>query len=318
VSSSGDFLAPGVLSYPIKVSPGDSIDVEIRFQPTGFGFKSGTISIFSNDPASPHKVNVSGECPAPRLTLMIADQGSFGRVCLGRFADEPLILTNSGKCALAVSGIVSSSADFAVPEVLSFPITIGPGDAVPVPIRFQPTSFGPKTATITMTSDDPASPSSVNVWGDAPSGKLAVTGSTYFGGVNACCCADRTLSICNVGECALQVTKVAFKRKSGHWKLIHNPFPTTLPPGSCLGIVVRYKATERCARCCELVIESDDPVTPVKTLEVLAYTVWDDGCCKEHCEDCRKGCCEKRHKEGCCQQGYPCCSDDDEDDDGEE
>jgi hypothetical protein len=43
---------------------------------------------------------------------------------------------------------------------------------------------------------------------------------------------------------------------------------------------------------------------------VLAYTVWDDGCCKEHCEDCQKGCCEKRHKESCCQQGYPCCSDD--------
>ena len=317
IASSGDFLAPGVLSYPIKVAPGDSIDVEIRFQPTGFGFKSGTISIFSNDPASPHKVNVSGDCPPPRLSLSIADRGNFGRVCLRSFVDEPLILTNSGKCTLTVFAISSSSGDFLAPEVLSFPITIGPGDAIPVAIRFEPTSLGFQSGTITVTSDDPASPATINVSGDAPSGKLAVAGSTYFGGVTPCCCADRTVSICNVGPCDLNVTSVAFRRKSSHWKLIHNPFPAVLHVGSCLPVVIQYRATERCPRACQLVIESDDPTMPVKTLDVLAYTNWDEGCCKEHCEDCRKGSCEKRHKETCCQQGYPCCADNDEDEDDE-
>ena len=66
-------------------------------------------------------------------------------------------------------------------------------------------------------------------------------------------------------------------------------------------------------------IESDDPVTPVKFVEVLAYTIW-DACCKEDC-DCgrkedddwrRKGCCDKHPS---CRQGYPCCDDDDDCDD---
>ena len=277
------------------------------------------ITILSNDPAGPHAVPVSGVLAAPKANLIIANAGSFGDVCVGSFADEPLIVTNSGKCALSIAGISSSSGDFLAPEVLSYPITVGPGDALPVPIRFKPLGFGSKTATITVTSDDPASPISVNVSGDAPPGKLTVAGSTTFGGVNAGCCADRILSICNTGDCALNVTSVHFKRRSRHWRLLNNPFPAKLRPGSCLPAVIQYRANEKCPRPCELVIESDDPATPVKFVEVLAYTVWDAGCkegCddrrKEDCDECRKGCCDEHP---CCRQGYPCCDDDDDDED---
>jgi hypothetical protein len=282
------------------------------------GAKSGTITITSDDPAGPHNVAVSGTAPAPRLTAVIADAGGFGKVCVGSFRDQPLILTNSGRCVLTVTNILSSASEFLVPEVLSYPITIGPGDALPVPIRFKPLGLGAKAATITVTSDDPASPITINVFGDAPAGKLTVAGSTTFGGVNAGCCADRTLSICNTGDCALEVTSVHFRRRSRRWKLLNNPFPAKLRPGSCLPVVIQYRANEKCARPCELVIESDDPAMPVKYVEVLAYTIWDaccrrgsDGCKKEDCNDCRKDCC---YKHPSCRQGYPCCDDDDEED----
>jgi hypothetical protein len=73
--------------------------------------------------------------------------------------------------------------------------------------------------------------------------------------------------------------------------------------------VIRYKASEKCPRCCELVIRSDDPETPIKVLEVLAYTDWNRRCG-----------CEKCHKEGsdpcgsCDECGENCCDDDDCDD----
>ena len=318
ITGSPDFFAPSVLSYPLLVDPGDSIDVVIRFQPSApFGAKAGAITIASNDPAGPHVVPVSGVLAAPKANLIIANAGSFGAVCVGSFADEPLIVTNSGKCALSITGISSSVADFLAPEVLSYPITVGPGDALPVPIRFKPLSFGAKAGTITLTSDDPASPISVNVSGESPPGKLTVAGSTTFGGVNAGCCADRTLWICNTGDCALEVTKAHFKRRSRRWRLLNDPFPAKLRPGSSLPVVIQYRAGEKCPRPCELVIESDDPLTPVKFIEVLAYTIW-DACCKEGC-DCgrkedddgrRKDCCDGRPS---CRQGYPCCDDDDDD-----
>jgi hypothetical protein len=117
--------------------------------------------------------------------------------------------------------------------------------------------------------------------------------------VKACRSVERTISICNVGDCKLHVSSVAFKHKNRHWKLINNPFPATLHPGSCLGVVIRYKATEKYPRSAELIITSDDPITPVKTVEVVAYTIWCD-CCQKTCEDCRKGTCEKPHHNPCC------------------
>ena len=233
--------------------------------------KAGVVTITSNDPAGPHVVPVSGILAAPKANLIIANGGSFGAVCVGSFADESLIVTNSGKCALSITGILSSAADFPAPEVLPYPITVGPGDALPVPIRFKPLSFGSKAATITVTSDDPASPISVNISGEAPPGKLTVAGSTTSGGVSAGRCADRTLWICNTGDCALEVTKVHFRRRSRRWRLLNNPFPAKLRPGSSLPVVIQYHAGEKCPRPCELVIESDDPVMSAKFVEVLAY-----------------------------------------------
>jgi hypothetical protein len=315
-SSSPEFSAPNALSYPLIVSAGVSIDVAIRFQPISFGSKSATITIFSDDPAGPHQVAVSGIAPAPRLALIIPNSGNFGNTCVGSFSDQILILNNAGRCLLTLANISSSSTDFLAPQVSAYPVTIEAGGNLPIPVRFQPTSFGTKSATITVSSDDPAGSRTITVSGFAPSGKLAVTGSTSFGGVTACCCADRTLSICNTGDCDLHVRSVRFKRNSRYWKVLHNPFPATLHAGSCLSVVIRYKATEKCPRCCELIIESDDPNTPVRILELLAYTIWDPCGCKGCCEDCRKGCCDKPHRDPCCRQGYPCCCED-EDEEGE-
>jgi hypothetical protein len=314
-SSSAAFEVPSVVSYPLAIAPGESLEVPLRFQPTTAGFDAAKISIFSNDLFNPHVIEVTGTGQAPRLALMIPDHGNFGNVCIGSFADESLILNNSGKCALTVTNISSSSAVFLVPEVLSYPLTINAGGFLPVPIRFQPTAFGAASATITVTSDNPLGPLTVDVSGDAPSGKLAVTGSTCFGGVKACCCADRTISVCNVGDCSLNVTSVRFRRKSHHWKLLHNPFPAKLHPGSSLSVVIQYKATEKCPRACELIIETDDPLKPVLVLDVLAYTIWNDCGCKDDCGCGCKGGSEKHEGHHGCSQGYDCCCDDDCEDD---
>jgi hypothetical protein len=229
------------------------------------------------------------------LVTLIADSGDMGRACVGDFVDRPLILNNSGDCPLTVFTVVSDSIEFLVPSVVAYPVVISAGDSLEIPIRFQPTSFGVKAATITVTSDDPSSPHTVTIAGFAPSGTLAVSGSTQFGGVEFGQRVQQVLSVCNVGDCDLHVTRVAFKplcgcegefdesgcncdeqrpddgqcdQRCSQFKLLNNPFPATLHPGACLPVVIQF--TPRCnpPRCCELVIESDDPATPQKTLFV--------------------------------------------------
>src|SRR6202012_5405396 len=115
---------------------------------TSIGTKTAIITIVSDDPAGPHHVPVSGVAPTPRLSLLTANSGNFGQGCVGALADQPLILNNSGHCPITVSSIASSSAEFLVPQVLSFPLLIDPGGSLSVPIRFAPASFGAKSAAI--------------------------------------------------------------------------------------------------------------------------------------------------------------------------
>jgi len=86
---------------------------------------------------------------AARTTRAGADKGDFGKVCVGDFRDEPVTLTNDGDCPLSVTGITSSSSKFLVPEVVVYPLVVAAGTSAEVQIRFQPTSVGPKTATLT-------------------------------------------------------------------------------------------------------------------------------------------------------------------------
>jgi Abnormal spindle-like microcephaly-assoc'd, ASPM-SPD-2-Hydin/Kelch motif len=286
-SSSAEFQPPTVLSYPLVIGVGDSIEVPIRFAPSAIGPAAGQITIASDDPDSPAIVDLIGLSPAPRLVTIFANSGKFGDVCLHSFADKPLGLANAGGCTLEVTGITSSSVEFILPNVLVFPLTVAPGTAIDVPITFAPTKLGAATATITVFSNDPGGPRLLDASGFTPSGHLSVYGATYFGEVD-CGIAQKTLSICNTGDCALSVSRVEFSRKRRNFSLLHNPFPAKLHPGSCLGVVIQYRASCE-PECCELVIHSDDPHEPVKVLDVVAFTRCVKKCtCK--CEPCCCGC----------------------------
>jgi kumamolisin len=306
LAGSTDFTVLPLPATPLALAPGSQIDFVIEYNPTTRGVpESATFQIVNDDPVTPFlDVKASGLGGAGSLEIVIPDHGNFGSCCVGSFVDEGVTLHNNGPCKLSISNVTSSFGDFEPAGVASYPLVLHAGGSITIPVRFRPTSFGSKSALITVFSDDPAGPKSTTVYGVAPAGKLAVTGSTYFGGVEACCREERMISICNVGDCKLNVTGVAFRHKNPHWKLVNNPFPATLHPGSCLNVVIRYKATERVPRSCDLVITSDDPTDPVKMLEVLACTIWRDCCCRKCCDDCRKGCCEKRHTE-CCTRKCP-------------
>lgn len=300
-SSSPAFIAPGVTFFPLVVSAGGSVALPVRYQPGSLGPASATLTITSNDPGGPRSVRLTGNAPAPRLVLAIANAGNFGERCVGSFVDEPLLLSNSGRCSLTITGISSTSPEFIPPGVHTYPLVIAAGSSAQVQIRFQPTSFGPKSATLTVASDDPSGAQTLAVSGFAPSGELAISGSTQFGGVELGDRVQQTLSVCNVGKCDLHVTRVAFKplcgcegehdesncppcghghdhhdkckcdQRCSHFKLVNNPFPATLRPGSCLSVVIQFTARCEASRCCELIIESDDPTTPQKTLFVAGH-----------------------------------------------
>jgi len=290
-SSSPAFIPPAVNAYPLVVAPGDAAELVIRFQPTARGPVSATIRIFSNDPAGVKGVNVSGDCPPPRLVLAFPDSGEFGPVCVGSFRDIPLTIADAASCPLTITGVTTSDPEFAVSAVDSYPLLVSPGGAVELVVRFQPSSFGSHAATITVLSDDPGGPRTLTVSGTAPPPELRVTGTANFGMVAFDQREYRTLTICNVGPCDLHVRTVAFTpqphccddecgdprpsheprsdQRCGDFCLVNNPFPATVRAGSCLPVTIVYRpGCCSCCSCCELAIDSDDPETPVRKVLV--------------------------------------------------
>ncbi len=307
LTGSSDFTVLPAPATPLAVAVGALLDFTIEYNPTVRGVtESATIRITSNDPVNPFFDLVTfGFGGTGSLETVIVDHGNFGDSCLGSFVDRTLTLNNNGPCALSILNVGSSSPEFIVPSVSKYPLVIAAGASINLPIRFQPSSFGPKGAILSISSDDPGGVRTINVSGYAPAGKLVVTGSTYFGEVD-CGVAHKTVSICNIGKCDLHVSSVAFRRERRHFKLISNPFPATLPRGCCLKVVIQYKAS--CdPECCELVITSDDPTDPIKVLDVVAYTRCYRPCKKECCDE--KPCRKEHHAEvcGCVEQENECC-----------
>src|SRR5262249_17612460 len=156
-----------------------------------------------------------------------------GDVCLGTFKDLNLTINNSGGCTLMVNAISSSSGQFLVPAVMSYPLVIQAGGSLVVPIRFQPTGLRMQMAVLTITSNDPLWRKQLSISGNVPPGAIRVTGSTAFGDVCGAAGAEKSISICNVGECNLAISSVAFAGSCPNFALVNNPFPAVVSPDSC-------------------------------------------------------------------------------------
>ena len=172
-SSSPAFsVAPPSSGFPVSIGAGACFPFQVNFTPTGPGTATAVLTVPSDDPVNlTTAVNVTATVGKGTAVSVIADTGNFGEFCAApnRFRDLPVSIANSGSCPLTISSFVSSSAEFQSPQVLSFPITVAPGATTVLPVRFQPTSPGPKSANLTIATNDPLAPTkTVAVTGSAP------------------------------------------------------------------------------------------------------------------------------------------------------
>jgi hypothetical protein len=164
--------------YPLEhttISSGCSITLDVRFKPQHpEGLKTATITINSNDPdENSYTFTVVGygtldpginseiNVIQGHLSIPAGSVGyNFGSVS---FASEPVTFTiQNGKRArdvLVIEGIPSLTSgdtdDFIIDIDYSiFSSKLQPGETTPFSIAFKPTSAGPKSATVSIYSND--------------------------------------------------------------------------------------------------------------------------------------------------------------------
>ncbi len=166
-----DNLAVRFASLPqwLTISPtsgslaaGASMNVDVTFDGTGLCGSQflADIHVLSNDPLNadvtvPATINLTGT-----PDILLATTGlDFGSVYITGSATLDVGITNGGCADLTVSGLAFNNGDFTT--TLATPQVLFAGATVNVPVTFAPTTAGTINGTLTISSDDPDSPSLV-------------------------------------------------------------------------------------------------------------------------------------------------------------
>jgi hypothetical protein len=267
--------------YPVTIGPSSCFPFDVRFTPTSPGAKSATLTVPSDDTVTPSAtILVSGNGTSRSIVTAIADAGDFGTVAAGAFRDQPLVISNPGGCTLTVANITSSAPDFETASVVSYPIVIAPGTSVAIPIRFRPTSFGPKAANLTISNNDPLAPAkvvAVRGTGGVPVIVTSVVDTGSFGPVCVGSTRDLDITVTNSGTSALAISNITSSSPEFQVPQVLT-FPIVVTPGTSVEVPIRFAPTTPGAKSATITIASNDPATPNKLVTMTADTPANELC----------------------------------------
>jgi len=145
-----------------SLAAGASLNIDVTFDGTGLCGSQFLADIFvlSNDPVTPSvtvpaTINLTG---TPDILLSTTGL-DFGSVYVTATSTLNVAVTNGGCADLTVSGLAFDHGDFTT--TLATPEVLIAGATVNVPVTFAPSTAGTINGNLTISSDDPDSPSLV-------------------------------------------------------------------------------------------------------------------------------------------------------------
>jgi pimeloyl-ACP methyl ester carboxylesterase len=146
------------------IPAGGSCTITVTFNPTlPFGQKSAIVSIPSNDPKKPTvNVKILGNAPPPKISISPVSV-NFGSVQVGSTSSPKMVkISNTGKSDLVISNISITGSNASEFSQTNNCTTIPKGNSCTITVTFAPPSAGKKSATMSISSNDPKKPK-VNV-----------------------------------------------------------------------------------------------------------------------------------------------------------
>src|SRR5262249_225034 len=166
IGISGDFSQTN--NCPASLAAFTGCQIQVTFRPTATGARTGSLSISSNSVPSVTSVSLSGTGVQPAISVSPAGV-AFGDQVLNTTASYQTITVGNPGSATLHGNAISVSGD---PDLYMFsnncvggPGT-APGSSCTIQVGFTPRSPGPGSATLSITSDAPGSPTNVALSGN--------------------------------------------------------------------------------------------------------------------------------------------------------
>ncbi|GAB4556976.1 MAG: hypothetical protein Tsb0020_00690 [Haliangiales bacterium] len=265
----GPFVITPRVPLPATLPEGDSFAVEVSFTPTARASARCTVTVTSDDPGSPDTVILQGQGQAPLLEVA-PGAIDFGdqRVGAGQ-ATDTITITNNGNVAytmVAADVTVSGDPAFVLtdwpPALLP---TLAVGASVEVAVGFDPAAQGAASANVQVeASAHPVSniesPQQVSLAGNGTAAVIAASGNNDFGALLVGTSVERTYTISNQGDAALQLETIALQSPSpaGQFAFVGAPPSGVLvAPGTSVDVTVRCTPSAIGLKTVQLSIPSD-------------------------------------------------------------
>lgn len=156
------------LTLPATITPGNSVNLPLTYAPTAAGALNTQVSVNSNDPIHPSiELSLTGQAvySGPHLTISNPSLDWNNRRA-GAYSRLFLPVLNNGDQTLTISGITFSDPHYFIDEAVTFPYSISTMETVNLPVWFHPEEGINYDGTLSIASNDPATPFTVQLFGD--------------------------------------------------------------------------------------------------------------------------------------------------------
>jgi ASPM-SPD-2-Hydin domain-containing protein/centrosomal CEP192-like protein len=190
-----------------SVAPGGNCSIQVTFNPSATGTRTGTVTLTDNafNSGGTQTVGLTGTgtaTQAPAVSLSPAGL-TFATQEVGITSPgQTVTLTNTGNGPLnigSIAAIGTNSGDFS--ETTSCGSTLASGSNCGITVTFTPTLLGPRWASVQVTDDAGDSPQSVPLSGTGGQGRggLSVTSLNYGNVVIGTSTGSRSIILTNTG-----------------------------------------------------------------------------------------------------------------------
>ncbi len=148
------------------IRPGETLDVDVTFDPRFSGLAAGALSIDSDAEGFNGRFELVGvgERTTAELRDDLLNNNNFGGSAVGQFLERPsrgAILTNYGVLPVTIADVRMAAGpgdnEFLV-GAFPYPVTLQPGESHEVLMQFRPSAAGFRRGVLEILSDDPHSP----------------------------------------------------------------------------------------------------------------------------------------------------------------
>jgi hypothetical protein len=176
--SNSQFSVSG-LAMPFSLPAGQSSSFQVSFVPNASGNATGMLTVTTDAGVSSEQVALSGTAtPAPQQISVNPTNLNFGAVTVGSTGNATVTVGNVGGSNLTISLLSLNGGPFGV-SGFTTPGTIVPGANATLNLTYSPTIAGSNSGTITLTSNDPQTPTStISLSGTATAAPVAPTITT--------------------------------------------------------------------------------------------------------------------------------------------